>query len=141
MTAKLKLLSRQTNRALIWTAPRELSIWSDCAAARAQDPHYPTLRASIAIARVLSSRGGDASIHNPVFVWACRDILSQTSASCEQRRRGVAGVHRSSSASFRIERLKETSWREQTGAPVVRRHLCRREEHNDIGAETAIEGA
>ena len=45
-----------------------------------QDPHYPTLRASIAIARVLSSRGGDASIHNPVFVWACRDILSQTSA-------------------------------------------------------------
>jgi nitric oxide reductase NorQ protein len=43
------------------------------------DPHYPTLRASIAIARVLSSRGGGASIHNPVFVWACRDILSQTS--------------------------------------------------------------
>ncbi len=45
-----------------------------------QDPHYPTLRASIAIARVLSSRGGDASVHNPIFVWACRDILSQTSA-------------------------------------------------------------
>lgn len=45
-----------------------------------QDPHYPTLRASIAIARVLSSRGGAASIHNPVFAWACRDILSQTSA-------------------------------------------------------------
>ncbi len=45
-----------------------------------QDPHYPTLRASIAIARVMSSRGGDASLHNPVFVWACRDILSQTSA-------------------------------------------------------------
>ncbi len=45
-----------------------------------QDPHYPTLRASIAIARVLSSHGGEASIQNPVFVWACRDILSQTSA-------------------------------------------------------------
>ena len=45
-----------------------------------QDPHYPTLRASIAIARVLSARGGEASLHNPVFVWACRDILGQTSA-------------------------------------------------------------
>jgi nitric oxide reductase NorQ protein len=45
-----------------------------------QDPHYPTLRASIAIARVLSARGGEASAQNPVFVWACRDILSQTSA-------------------------------------------------------------
>lgn len=43
------------------------------------DPHYPTLRASIAIARVLVARGGEASLRNPVFVWACRDILSQTS--------------------------------------------------------------
>ena len=48
--------------------------------AEGQDPHYPTLRASIAIARVLSARGGEASLHNPVFVWACRDILGQTSA-------------------------------------------------------------
>jgi gas vesicle protein GvpN len=45
-----------------------------------QDPHYPTLRASIAIARVLAARGGEPSLHNPVFIWACRDILSQTSA-------------------------------------------------------------
>ena len=45
-----------------------------------QDPHYPTLRASIAIARVLAARGGDATADNPVFVWACRDILSQVSA-------------------------------------------------------------
>ncbi len=43
-----------------------------------QDQHYPTLRASIAVARVLAARGGEASIRNPVFVWACRDILSQT---------------------------------------------------------------
>jgi gas vesicle protein GvpN len=44
-----------------------------------QDPHYPTLRASIAIARVLSARGGEANLCNPVFVWACQDILSQAS--------------------------------------------------------------
>jgi gas vesicle protein GvpN len=43
-----------------------------------RDPHYPTLRASIAIARVVAARGGEASLRNPVFVWACRDILSQT---------------------------------------------------------------
>jgi nitric oxide reductase NorQ protein len=46
-----------------------------------RDPHYPTLRASIAIARVLAARGGEASAQNPVFVWACRDVLSQTSAN------------------------------------------------------------
>jgi nitric oxide reductase NorQ protein len=45
------------------------------------DPHYPTLRASIALARVLAARGGEASVRNPVFVWACRDILSLASAS------------------------------------------------------------
>lgn len=43
------------------------------------DPHYPTLRASIAIARVLAARGGEASLRNPIFLWACRDILSQSS--------------------------------------------------------------
>lgn len=40
-----------------------------------RDPNYPTLRASIAIARVLKARGGEASLRNPVFVWASRDIL------------------------------------------------------------------
>ncbi|MFZ3181400.1 MAG: gas vesicle protein GvpN [Methylocystis silviterrae] len=43
------------------------------------DPHHPTLRASIAIARVLAARGGEASLRNSVFVWSSRDILSQTS--------------------------------------------------------------
>ncbi len=42
------------------------------------DPDYhPTLRASIAIARVLGARGGEASLRNPVFIWACRDVLGQ----------------------------------------------------------------
>lgn len=39
------------------------------------DPHYPTLRASIALARVLAARGGEASGRNPIFRWACQDIL------------------------------------------------------------------
>lgn len=40
-----------------------------------RDPHYPTVRACIAIARVLAFRGHQASRADPVYVWACRDIL------------------------------------------------------------------
>ena len=41
------------------------------------DPHrHPTLRGSIAIARVLAARGGEASRGNPVFLSTCRDVLS-----------------------------------------------------------------
>lgn len=40
-----------------------------------RDPHYPTVRACIAIARVLAYRGHTASAADPVYVWACRDIL------------------------------------------------------------------
>lgn len=39
------------------------------------DPHFPTVRACIAMARVLAYRGHQASLADPVFVWACRDIL------------------------------------------------------------------
>src|SRR5580765_650159 len=39
------------------------------------DPLYPTVRACIAMARVLAYRGHKASLADPVFVWACRDIL------------------------------------------------------------------
>jgi nitric oxide reductase NorQ protein len=49
--------------------------------AEGRDRHYPTLRASIAIARVLAARGGEARLRNPVFHWACRDILSQASSN------------------------------------------------------------
>ena len=53
-----------------------------------RDPHYPTMRACIAIARVLAFRGSEASIRDPVFVWACRDILS--SASPRETQGGAA---------------------------------------------------
>jgi gas vesicle protein GvpN len=43
--------------------------------AEGRDPHYPTVRACIAIARVLAYRGRKASPHDPVYLWACRDIL------------------------------------------------------------------
>jgi hypothetical protein len=43
--------------------------------AEGRDPHHPTIRAAIAIARVLACRGCKASFDDPVYVWACRDIL------------------------------------------------------------------
>lgn len=55
-----------------------------------QDPHYPTLRASIAIARVLAARGGDVSVRNPVFRWVCQDILSQTSPNGKSGHAGAS---------------------------------------------------
>lgn len=50
-----------------------------------RDPHYPTIRACIAIARVLAYRGHEASPADPVYLWACRDILG----ACAPR--GAAG--------------------------------------------------
>lgn len=38
--------------------------------------YYPTIRACIAIARVLAHRGADADATDPVFLWACCDILA-----------------------------------------------------------------
>ncbi len=40
----------------------------------------PTIRACIAAARVLAIRGAHASVDDPVFRWACRDILSTDTA-------------------------------------------------------------
>ena len=36
---------------------------------------YPTIRAAIAIGRVAALRGEKAIFKDPVFLWACRDIL------------------------------------------------------------------
>ncbi|MGD0763895.1 MAG: gas vesicle protein GvpN [Roseiarcus sp.] len=57
-------------------ATRVVDLVRLCRAER-NDPHgHPTLRGSIAIARVLAARGGEASRGNPAFLWTCRDILS-----------------------------------------------------------------
>lgn len=43
-----------------------------------KDPHVPTIRACIAIARILATRGRTADVRDPVFLWACQDILGST---------------------------------------------------------------
>jgi len=40
----------------------------------------PTIRACIAIARVLALRGVHARLEDPIFQWACRDVLSSETA-------------------------------------------------------------
>ncbi len=42
--------------------------------------HRPTIRACIAIARVLVHRGGHARKDDQVFQWVCRDVLNQEAA-------------------------------------------------------------
>ncbi len=54
-----------------------------------RDPHFPTVRACIALARVVAYRGDDTGIRDPVFVWACRDMLG--SACPSDTPAGVAG--------------------------------------------------
>jgi len=42
--------------------------------------HRPTIRACIAIARVLALQGGHALLEDPDFLWICRDILNTNTA-------------------------------------------------------------
>jgi gas vesicle protein GvpN len=42
--------------------------------------HRPTIRACIAIARILAHRGAGARLDDPVFLWACRDVLNTDTA-------------------------------------------------------------
>jgi gas vesicle protein GvpN len=56
-------------------AARVVDLVRLCRAEGNEPNHHPTLRASIAIARVLAARGGEASPRNPVFLWTCRDVL------------------------------------------------------------------
>jgi nitric oxide reductase NorQ protein len=42
--------------------------------------HRPTIRACIAIAKILACKGGRARMNDPVFQWVCRDVLNTDTA-------------------------------------------------------------
>jgi hypothetical protein len=42
--------------------------------------HRPTIRATIVIARILAHRQARAKLHDPVFQWVCRDVLTTETA-------------------------------------------------------------
>ncbi|HZE21651.1 MAG TPA: AAA family ATPase, partial [Desulfobaccales bacterium] len=53
--------------------------------------HRPTIRACIAIARILASQGGRVQLDDPVFQWACRDVLNTDSAKVTRGGQPVMG--------------------------------------------------
>jgi gas vesicle protein GvpN len=53
--------------------------------------HRPTIRACIAIARILAHRGARAHKDDPVFQWACRDVLNTDSAKVTRGGQSIMG--------------------------------------------------
>jgi hypothetical protein len=49
----------------------------------------PTIRACIAIARVLALRGVHAQAEDSIFQWACRDVLSSETAKVTRDGRSI----------------------------------------------------
>ncbi len=53
--------------------------------------HRPTVRACIAIAKILAHQGARAHKDDPVFQWACRDVLNTDSAKVTRGGQSVMG--------------------------------------------------
>ncbi len=53
--------------------------------------HRPTVRACIAIARILAHQGARAQKDDPVFLWACRDVLNTDSAKVTRAGQSLMG--------------------------------------------------
>ena len=53
--------------------------------------HRPTIRACIAIAKILAHQGARAHKDDPVFQWACRDVLNTDSAKVTRGGQSIMG--------------------------------------------------
>jgi gas vesicle protein GvpN len=53
--------------------------------------HRPTIRACIAIAKILAHQGARARIDDPVFLWACRDVLNSDTAKVTRGGQSLMG--------------------------------------------------
>ncbi len=53
--------------------------------------HRPTIRACIAIAKILAHQGARAHKDDPVFQWACRDVLNSDSAKVTRSGQSLMG--------------------------------------------------
>jgi nitric oxide reductase NorQ protein len=53
--------------------------------------HRPTIRACIAIAKILAHQGGRAHLDDPVFQWVCRDVLNTDSTKVTRGGQSVMG--------------------------------------------------
>jgi nitric oxide reductase NorQ protein len=77
--------------------------------------HRPTVRATIAICRILAHRNAHASLDDAVFGWVCRDVLATDSAKVTKDGR-----------SLMPDKIDEAMARVCGGAPKLRRHDSRR---------------
>lgn len=53
--------------------------------------HRPTIRACIAIAKILAHQGARARIDDPVLLWACRDVLNTDTAKVTRGGQSLMG--------------------------------------------------
>jgi len=53
--------------------------------------HRPTIRACIAIAKILAHQGARARIDDPVFLWACQDVLNTDTAKVTRGGQSLMG--------------------------------------------------
>jgi len=53
--------------------------------------HRPTIRACIAIAKILAQQGARARIDDPVLLWACRDVLNTDTAKVTRGGQSLMG--------------------------------------------------
>ena len=53
--------------------------------------HRPTIRACIAIAKILAHQGARARIDDPMFLWACRDVLNTDTAKVTRGGQSLMG--------------------------------------------------
>ncbi len=54
--------------------------------------HRPTIRACIAITKILAHRGARARPDDPVFIWACRDMLNTDTAKVTRGGQSLMGA-------------------------------------------------
>ncbi len=102
--------------------------------------HRPTIRASIAMAKILQRRGAHAHMDDPVFRWVCSDVLHTDTAKvtcegqslmpqkveeaiatvCGSLRKRMRGPQESPKATLRAEKVSNgkegAAWQSPAGA-------------------------
>jgi gas vesicle protein GvpN len=80
--------------------------------------HRPTIRACIAIAKILAHQGARARISDPVFLWACRDVLNTDTAKVTRGGQSLMGEKVEEAIQNVLGSRQQTSGRSSQGRKV-----------------------
>ena len=80
--------------------------------------HRPTIRACIAIAKILAHQGARARISDPVFLWACRDVLNTDTAKVTRGGQSLMGEKVEEAIQTVLGSRQQTSGRSSQGRKV-----------------------